>query len=210
MTDFEKQVYHQCLIEGDLPPYQHEHTTLQKVDVDVESYRKLAAIRKDMISFVEAHKNLYICSSNVGNGKTTWAKNMMLAYTQQAIEKYGVGRYIMDEPPCVFVHVPTFLLRMKDFENGSLSASYKRKLLNADLVIWDDIAVGKNSNYDVQQLILYIDNRLFNGKSNIFTSNVTTVEELSATMDARLASRILESSTQIQFLATDARSNFKN
>ena len=64
------------------------------------------------------------------------------------------------------------------------------------------------SNYEYTQLLIYIDHRILNGKSNIYTSNVTTLEDLEEIVGSRLASRIFSTSKVIEFKAADGRGKF--
>ena len=69
----------------------------------------------------------------------------------------------------MFIHTPTFLSQLKNFQNP-LSEEYKYNVMNTDLIIWDDIATGKTSDYDYNQLLMYIDNRLLNKKERLVSS----------------------------------------
>ena len=56
-----------------LTDVQKVHITL-KVDedgTDLEEFKQLAEIEKDIVNFVQSGKNLYIYSTNCGNGKTS-------------------------------------------------------------------------------------------------------------------------------------------
>ena len=74
-----------------------------------------------------------------------------------------------------------------------------------DLVIFDDIAVSGISQYDYNNLLMFIDNRILNGKNNIFTSNKTSKNSLEDTIGSRLASRIWDTSQIIELKGKDRR-----
>ena len=101
-------------------------------------------------------------------------------------------------------HVPSFLIQLKNFDNP-LSDEYKDNLLNADLVIWDDIAASKLSEFEYNNLLMFLDNRIFSKKSNIFTSNVVTKNTLEQQVGGRLASRIYGTSEILTLTANDYR-----
>lgn len=159
---------------------------------DREAYKKLAEIKDDIVTFVEQGANLYITSEVTGNGKTSWAIKLLLRYFDQVWN--GNGFNVRG----LFVHVPTFLLKAKDFKTVDPDFEHLKKYLTkADLVVWDDIAGSNMSGYDYSQLLVYLDNRILARKSNIFTGNYDTKEELESKLGQRLASRIYGRDTYI-------------
>ena len=160
-------------------------------DEDLQSFRRLAEIKSNIVELVDKGYCLCISSKHTGNGKTSWAIKIMLRYFNDIWAGNGFRVRGM------FVHVPTLLLQLKDF-NNPLSKEYKDNLVNCDLVIWDDISAGGMSSYDYSQLLSYIDQRSLSNKSNIYTSNVNT-DDLSKQIGERLASRINASENIVLF-----------
>lgn len=181
-----------------IPKVRQRPTTLVPDDADYNSFVMLSDIKDNILQRVEGGFNLYISSRNTGNGKTSWAIKIMLKYFDGIWA--GNGFRVRG----LFVHVPTLLSRLKDFDNP-LSSEYRNSLLKADLIIWDDIAVSGISQYDYNNLLMYIDNRILNEKSNIFTSNKTSKYDLEEVIGNRLASRIWETSTKITLVGKDRR-----
>ena len=191
--------------------YQMEHSGLPKAkqrpitlyltddnNGDEKAFYRLADIRKNIVDFVEQGKNLYICSKWTGNGKTSWAIKMLHTYFHHT----AVGNY--DNLKGMFVSTADLLLKLKDF-NNPLPQSYKNNLENVDLVIWDDIALTNMSQYDYTQFYNIIDKRILAEKSNIFTTNCTSVEELAELVGAKIASRIYYTSEVIELKGKDMR-----
>lgn len=166
--------------------------------VDYDAFCKLADLKDDIVNFVNRGANLYICSRVTGNGKTSWAIKLMLKYFDNVWAGNGFRVRGM------FVHVPTLINQLKNFESP-LSQEYKDNLINADLVIWDDIASTKLSEYDHSQLLSYIDQREFKDLSNIFTGNIIGIAALENSVGIRLASRLWNNSTVIEFNGKDRR-----
>ena len=181
----------------DSPRYVGEYVKYETA-VDEEAYIRLAEIRSDIVDFVESHKNLYICSKYTGNGKTSWAIKMLHTYFHYT----AGGNY--DNLKGMFVSVADLLLKLKDFKNP-VDKAYKDNLENVDLIVWDDIGLSNISQYDYTQLYTIINNRMFSGKSNIFTSNCTTQEKLLELVGDKLASRIWNTSEIIEFKGGDIR-----
>ena len=167
-------------------------------ECDRQAYKELAEIKASIVDFVKQGKNLYICSRYTGNGKTSWAIKLLHTYFHYTAE----GNY--ENLKGMYISVADILLRLKDF-NNPLSPKYKEHIENVDLIIWDDIALTSISAYDYSQLYSMINNRIFAGKSNIFTSNSVDIDELSKLVGAKLASRIYNTSTVIQFKGGDMR-----
>ena len=165
---------------------------------DKRAFNRLADIRRNIVEFVEQGKNLYICSTWTGNGKTSWAIKMLHTYFHYT----AVGNY--DNLKGMFVSTTELLLQLKDF-NNPISKTYLDNLKNVDLVIWDDIAVSGMSQYDFTQLYTIIDKRILSEKSNIFTSNQPTVDGFAKAMGNRLASRIYNTSEIVELKGKDMR-----
>lgn len=167
---------------------------------DPESFRLLAEIKTDIVNFVNNGESLYIFSENTGNGKTSWAIKLLLKYFDSiwAGNGFRVRGY--------FQHVPTLFNTLKDFSKSH--EALKNTLATTDLVVWDDIASTKLSDYDAQQLLIIIDQRVSDGLSNIYTGNLTSQEALIKAVGQRLASRIWNMSTLVEFKGKDRRSEW--
>ena len=108
-----------------------------------------------------------------------------------------------------FVHVPTLLLNLKDFDNPNTDIHrIKKILLETDVVIWDDIASTEISKYDYSQLLMLIDNRTFENKSNIYTGNINSLDKLRKVLGDKLSSRIWSLSEVIEFKGKDRRNEY--
>lgn len=165
---------------------------------DYDAFMKLFEIKQDIVNFVKNGNNLYICSNNTGNGKTTWATKLLLKYFDSVW--LGNGFKVRG----LFIHVPSLLIKLKNFDNP-LSEEYKMDLMETDLVVWDDIGSSSISNYDESQLLSFIDYREFSNKANIFTGNITTENEFKRALGDRLTSRVFSNSLVIKFYGKDMR-----
>lgn len=181
---------------------QKQHVVL-KIDqdgTDYEQFKQLADIEQNIVTFVNDGKNLYLHSANCGNGKSTWSIRLAEAYFNK-IWARTTGKCRV-----LFISVPRFLLALKD--NISVKSSYveyiKDNVLEADLVIWDDIAAKMGSEFELTHLLNIIDNRLALGKSNIYTSNLNR-QQLYSALGERLTSRIANMSIDIELFGADKR-----
>ena len=81
---------------------------------------------------------------------------------------------------------------------------------DVDLVVWDDICVKKMSDMQYSLFFTMVNNRVFAGKSNIFTTN-RSIEELFNILGDRLFSRIVRPAEVIEFKSSvDFRSEGGN
>jgi DNA replication protein DnaC len=168
---------------------------------DPKSFKLLADIKDDIVNFVDNGESLYIFSEYTGNGKTSWAIKLLLKYFDSiwAGNGFRVRGY--------FQHVPTLFNVLKDFSKSH--EVLKNTLETVDLVVWDDIAAAKLSDYDIQQLLIIIDSRVSEGLANIFTGNLISHEALQKAVGDRLASRIWHTSTLVEFKGKDRRSEWR-
>lgn len=168
--------------------------------IDRSQFVELKNIKEDIGEWVKQGNSLYIHSSNFGNGKTSWAIKLLLAHFNDIWPGNGFR--------CrgVFVSVPAFILKNKEVisDRDSSFTELKHKILSADLVVWDDIASTKLSDYDHQLLLTYINERVLGRKSNIFTGNADK-NQIVTFLGGRLASRVWNGSTIIQFKDVDKR-----
>lgn len=170
--------------------------------IDIDNFRFLKSIKDDVVNFVNNGENLYIYSRQFGNGKTSWAIKIMQKY----FDKIWLGNGFNVRG--LFIHVPSFLTKCKDVisDKDEQFQTLKKQLLDVDLVIWDDIAAGKLSDFDHTNLLTYIDQRKLNGKSNIYTGNLDQ-NELVTALGNRLKSRVWNDSSIVEILGRDRREN---
>lgn len=174
-----------------------------KVDedgTDLEQFKQLAAIENNIVNFVNEGKNLYLHSANCGNGKSSWSVRLAQAYFNKI--------WARTEGKCrvLFISVPRYLLAIKDnISNRNTYAEYiKENVLEADLVIFDDIAAKMGSEFELTHLLNIIDNRISLGKSNIYTSNLNR-QQLYNALGERLTSRVANMSIDIELHGADKR-----
>lgn len=167
---------------------------------DLEAYKKLHELKSDPCNFVESGKSLIIYSNYTGNGKTSWAIKLMLAYFNQIWNGNGFQTRALFIP----THELLFNLKQsfssKDVEINDLFD----KIKTVDLVIWDDIGSSKLSEYDIGILFNLIDARVTASKSSIYTTNAMP-DNMQAILGGRLFSRVFQQSLQIHFKDGDRR-----
>lgn len=174
---------------------------LDEDGVDRDAYTQLKEIQNGISDFVHQGKNLLIYSEKTGNGKTEWCKKLMLSWFN------SIWPYTELECRGLFISLPRFMNAMK--ENIQKRNEYfnyvNEHILDADLVVWDEINYKDYSNFEHDYLLGVISQRLASGKSNIYTTNYSLpiIEKM---LGDRLSSRIVRSSIKVEFRGNDKRS----
>ena len=168
--------------------------------LDRDNFQYLSTIEKNILNFVHDGGNLYIYSSTTGNGKTSWALRMIQAYLNKI--------WYESELTCraLFINVPRYLLALKDniSQKSDYVAHIKENVLNADLVVWDEVGTKGLTPFEHENILNIINARIDAGKANIYTSNLSD-EELHQSVGDRLYSRIAILSDGVELLGSDKR-----
>lgn len=163
-------------------------------------FNRLSELEKNILEEVNNGKNVYIYSTNCGNGKTAWSLRLVQSYVDKVWHNSEI------EGRVLFISVPKFLLELKS--NISSKSNYiehvRKYVLDADLVVWDDIGSKGGTEFEIENMLSLINNRLDNNKSNIYTSNVSP-DNLEQILGPRLASRIKGFSEIINLQGRDKR-----
>lgn len=193
---YTKNYYERVLNKSNIPlRYIHaDKTPLIPDDVDMSAFRFLQNIRENMQDFVSRGRSVYIYSPYYGNGKTTWAIKLAIAYL-----------HTLEEPrklPVKFVNTQSMITDWKNRFKDELDTTQLFELVNdlkdCDLAIFDDIGITKLTDNDNSLMFSIIDYRLSNNKTCIFTSN-NVPSMLINKIDERLADRITGYSHKVGF-----------
>lgn len=186
-----------------VPPTKRKHIGLRP-DADGTDEPIFSRLKPDfedrILEFVANGENLYIHSSQCGNGKTSIALRLLEAYFDRI--------WPSTELTCkaMFISVPKLLIELK--ANISKPSEYVARVLESvatcDLVVWDDIGEKTATEFEGTHLYSMIDQRLLAGKANVFTSNLDARGLVKAVGD-RLASRVAYSGIDIELKGADKR-----
>ncbi len=191
---------HYLMSASNIPKNRQYPVSLIPSKEDMNAFLRLRDLKDNVEAFVRQGENLYLYSPNFGNGKTTWA----IKFLQKYFDKVWAGNGF--KPRGVFIHVPTFLTKIKEgiSRKDPNFELLKSRLATVDVVVWDDVAATKLSDYDHANLLVYIDERKLQGYSNIFTGNLGHPEIVDA-LGNRLASRVWNDSIKIKLIGEDRR-----
>lgn len=167
---------------------------------EAETFKYLGELEKIIHQKVLKGDNFFIYSIGCGNGKTAWSLRLAQSYVDHIWVSSDIGCKVL------YISVPKFLLELK--ANISKKSSYiehiQKYVLDCDLVIWDDIGSKGGTEFEVENMLSIINNRIDLSKSNIYTSNVPP-QNLDQVIGPRLGSRVRGMSTLIQLTGCDKR-----
>lgn len=183
-------LYNNALVS--IPNRKHLALRVDNDGCDDEAFSQLKTIENSIVNFVKNGQNLFIYSSNFGNGKSSWALRMIQSYFNKIWYRADLSC------KALFISVPRFLLAIKDNINTTNEyASYiQENVMNADLVVWDDIGTKVGTEFEISHLLSIIDARISAGKSNIYTTNLVD-NELVKSLGDRLYIRIVNYSNYV-------------
>lgn len=167
---------------------------------DIEAFKHLKDIQNSIKEFVSDGKNLLIYSEHCGNGKTEWAKKLLLSW-------FGSIWHSTDfECRGLFLSVPKLMQSRQ--ENISKPNEYFQyvndNIMSADLIVWDEINYKEWSAYEQDYMLNVISQRISVGKANIYTTNYN-LGAIEQRLGARLTSRIVGCSDIVEFKGKDKR-----
>ena len=167
---------------------------------DREQFLKLKAVQDNIEEFVANGENLFLHSSICGNGKTEWSLRFIQAYFNSIWHKCDLNC------KALFINVPRFLLALKDniTNHSEYIEHIKKYVLDVDLVVWDELGIKNATQFEHEHLLNLINTRIDYNKSNIYTSNLNSIE-LRERLGERLHSRIVNLSTDIELFGRDKR-----
>ena len=163
-------------------------------------FKRVLDISRDIKSNVEQGKNFYLYSDRCGNGKTASALLFCKSYIDSIWIESDISCRVL------FINVPRFLLELK--ANISQKSDYiayiNSNVFTADLVVWDDIGSKLGTEFEIENMLSIINNRLDFHKSNVYTSNILP-DQLESVIGPRLSSRIVGLSELLRFDGYDKR-----
>lgn len=167
---------------------------------DLEAFNTLNDFKENIVTKVENGENLYIWGKNTGNGKTSWACKIMGHYFRKIAFKSGL------ENEGLYIYLPTFLDDLRNsYNNPSPEFEEELEMVRyCNLLIVDDIGSERLTDWVRERLVSIMHNRVSNGLSTIYTSNLSP-EELTSEMGDRIASRVLGTAQIVEITGSDRR-----
>ena len=189
------QFFHLVNLANIPVPLQYRENLKLEPGKDINEHNFLKEIQSDINNWVKQGNNLYLFSEQPGNGKTTWAIKLMLSYFATIMEHNG------DKCRGLFINVEQFFYDKKNNMNhrNHRFEEMEKLIPEVDLIIWDDFGNRTLTDYEFGLLYNFINDRINNNKSNIYTSNRVD-ENLSRNVGWRIADRVLNTAEFVEFI----------
>lgn len=176
-------------IPGELPL----DLRLDETRRDYEAYLTLKTL--DIQDFVVNGQSLVIESNGCGNGKSSWAKKLLLRYMAKKVGRINTG---------YFLSLPIALAEAKESIKTKEDLPYKRIFSTVRLLVIDEVAAKPLSEFEESWLLRMLSEReKGKGLATIYTLNST--DKLKDYLGKRLYSRIYVKSKKIKFVEGDKR-----
>lgn len=199
-TSIWKRKFNSILLESGLPSRFHRPQTLILRQADRESWEYLEEVREDVVENVQNGSNIVLISSNVGNGKTSWAARLLQRYLAETALDGNLtckGK---------FINCATLLSSLADFNyiNTAEFSDEFKILKTCELLVLDEIGAGRLNKVSYPYFYEIINYRIDNQLSIISTTNYKE-EELVEFLGERLYSRLFDLATVVEFVASNVR-----
>lgn len=137
-------------------------------------------MRKDINNYID--KSLYLFGKQ-GVGKTTKATFILKKYVRKYCKKESAIT-----PPVKFISMPELIFKLQ-YDMDSRRRNIHNTKISQGLLILDDFAVSKITEFVIQTSYLIIDYREKNNLNTIITSNLN-LDQIEKRYNPRLSSRI--------------------
>ncbi|MGH9417199.1 MAG: ATP-binding protein, partial [Terriglobales bacterium] len=155
------------LVEAKIPP-RYEHCTLENFDLPEGArelrlaHRQAVAYCRDYPGLVDRERNGLLFFGNVGCGKT----HLAVAIARRLLER-GMGCRFADHRELLKQMQATF-----DPANPATEASVVRPLLEAEVLVLDDLGVGRATEWALESLHYILNHRYSQRRATIVTTNL--------------------------------------
>lgn len=199
-TSIWERKFNSLLIESNIPSKYYRPQVLVPRSIDIEAWEYLDEVRNEIVESVENGLNIVISSRNVGNGKTSWAARLLQRYlAETALDGRMTykGRY---------VNCSSLLSSLRDFNylNTDVFKHEFTALKECDLLVLDELGSGMMNKVSYPYFYELINYRVDHQLSTVSTTNYAE-SELLEYLGERLFSRIYDTATVVEFLASNVR-----
>lgn len=189
------------LLNNSLLPkkYQSPQQLVKRKD-DEEAWDFLEDVRKNIVQEVKAGSVFVIASSNVGNGKTSWAIRLLQRYLAET----ALDGTISDKG--MFINYTSLVTNMSDFKYRDTSEyrEYLTRLKTCELLVVDELGGAGINKISYPLIYEIIDTRNNQQLSTIYTTNLDE-SVLKDQLGERLFSRVYDYSTLVEFYSDNVR-----
>lgn len=204
-------------------PKKYKTATMKNLPIEKENpdiYEAVKGICENIEQFIDNGVGLYLYSSpnpenkkGTGTGKTTTALTILNRYLQHRLVQHTKHERKIEELPALFVRASKLQntynaqfrgdRQQQDEASGKFYA-LKNKMLEADLLVIDDIALRGSTEAFANEVYEIIDDRVNEERAIILTSN-EPIEVVGKILSEQIRSRIEGSCELLAFEGKDYR-----
>lgn len=196
-----KRKVHQLLVESGVPKKYLVPQNLVLRKADDLAWQWLEDYRSNVVKNVNEGRNVVITSSTVGNGKTSWAIRLLQRYiAETALD----GLLDVKGVFCVSSSMLEIFGDFGYFETSIEFFNYLNRLKTCRLLVIDEVGSGRVTQVSYNHFYDLINYRVDNNLCTIYTTNYSD-EKIQDVLGKRLYSRIYDTSTVVEFTASNVR-----
>lgn len=166
---------------------------LDETKQDFAAYTTLNKL--DLQDFVVNGRSLVIESDGCGNGKSSWAKKLLLRYMAKKVGRINTG---------YFLYLPIALAEVKEAIDTKAPLPYLNIFSTVRLLVIDELGAKKLSDFEENWLLrMIMEREKTKGLATIYTLNSSA--NLKEMLGKRLYSRIYVKSQKVVFKEGDKR-----
>lgn len=196
-----KRKVHQLLVESGVPKKYLVPQNLVHRKADDLAWQWLEDYRSNVVENVNEGRNVVITSSTVGNGKTSWAIRLLQRYiAETALD----GLLDVKGVFCVSSSMLEIFGDFGYFETSIEFFNYLNRLKTCRLLVIDEVGSGRITQVSYNHFYDLINYRVDNSLCTIYTTNYSD-EKIQDVLGKRLYSRIYDTSTVVEFAASNVR-----
>lgn len=187
-------------------PKVYQNANIYNYEVDKENeeiFKIIKEIISDIVSVIDKGTNFFFFGSTPGTGKTYNASVILNHYIYKTCL---TNKFDFEHPLALYIVYADLMDDLRYRRDLEEVDKILDLVNNVPLLLLDDVGSGVNTDYSREQTYMIINNRLNNGLSTIYTSNLTLAElGKPENLGARNVSRIVNEAIGLEFKGSDRR-----
>ncbi len=168
-----------------------------------ENYKIIKKVVDNIIETVEGGTNFFFYGASPGTGKTFNASVIINHYIYKSCL---TSRFDFENPLGLYIVYADLIDDLRYRRDQDYVQNTLRLINQVPLLLIDDVGSGSNSDFSREQTYIIMNNRINNGLSTIYTSNLSIIElKKSDNLGSRNVSRLLNNTIGLEFKGDDRR-----
>lgn len=166
-------------------------------------YEVLLEAVKNIVNIIDEGTNFFFFGSSPGTGKTFGAMVLLNHYIYKTCT---TERFDFENPLALYIVHADLMNDLRYRRDLDEVQNILKQVNEVPLLILDDIGSGSSSTFSREQTYLIMNNRINNGLSTVYTSNLTIAElRQPSVIGARNVSRLVANCVGLELKGKDRR-----